>query len=252
MRLKQYSLLVLMSIGVASSLAAVEAEAERRITVRGSAEIRVVPDEVVLTAGIESFHLDLEDSKVENDRLTTAVIEAAKSNGVAAEHIRTDYLNVEPRFDDRYDKNQELLGYVVRRSVALTLRDVSRFEDLLSAVLEAGANYVHGVDFRTTELRKHRDEARARAIEAAKEKAEDLAGQLGQSIGKPISIDEGYAGWFSSYGSWWGGRWSGGAMQNVIQNAPSSSPQTEGPTAPGQISVSATINVTFELVDPDD
>jgi uncharacterized protein YggE len=241
-----------MTVGAASSLAALEANDERRITVRGSAEIRVVPDEVVLTVGVESFHLELEDSKAENDRLTTAVIEAAKSNGIPSEHIRTDYLSIEPRFDDRYDKNQELLGYVVRRTVALTLREVSRFENLMSAVLEAGANYVHGVDFRTTELRKHRDEARARAIEAAREKAEDLADQLGQSIGKPLSIDEGYAGWFSSYGSWWGSRWSGGAVQNVIQSAPSSSPETEGPTAPGQISVSATISVTFELVDPSD
>jgi uncharacterized protein YggE len=252
MNLKRYSPLVLMLVASASSLAALEADTERRITVRGSAEVRVVPDEVVLTVGVESFYLELEDSKAENDRLTTSVIEAAKGNGIASEHIRTDYLSIEPRFDDRYDKNQELLGYVVRRTVALTLRDVSRFEDLLSEVLEAGANYVHGVDFRTTELRKHRDEARARAIEAAREKAQDLAGQLGQSIGKPLSIDEGYGGWFSSYGSWWGSRWAGGAAQNVIQSMPSSAAETEGPTAPGQISVSATINVTFELVDPSD
>ncbi len=43
-----------------------------------------------------------------------------------------------------------------------------------------------------------------------------------------------------------------GAVQNVIQNAPSSSPVTEGPTVPGQISITASVNVTFELVESTD
>lgn len=252
MSLKQSWVCLLMALAATSSLPALEAEEGRTITVRGAAEIRVVPDEVVVTVGVESFQLELKGSKSENDRVTTAVIEAATSHGIEPEHVRTDFLSIEPRYDDRYDRAHELVGYVVRRSVAVTVRDVSEFEDLLSEMLAAGANYVHGVDFRTTELRKHRDEARARAIEAAREKAEDLAGQLGQGIGRPLSIDEGYAGWYSSYGSWWGSRWPGGAMQNVVQNVPSSAPAPDGPTAPGQISVSATINVTFELVDSTD
>ena len=43
------------------------------------------------------------------------------------------------------------------------------------AELDAGANYIHNIDFRTSELRKHADQARALALEAAFEKAKDLA-----------------------------------------------------------------------------
>jgi len=60
-----------------------------------------------------------------------------------------------------------LKGYSVQKTIVVTLSDLSKFEDLLSGVLEAGANYVHNVEFRTTELRKHRDQARALAIQAA-------------------------------------------------------------------------------------
>jgi len=38
--------------------------------------------------------------------------------------------------------------------------------------------------------------------------------------------------------------------QNVVQNLGSSeAPSADGPTAPGQISVTATVSVTFELAD---
>ena len=63
-----------------------------------------------------------------------------------------------------------------------------KFEDLLSDALEAGVTHVQGIEFRTTELRKHRDRARSLALKAAQEKAELLADGAGRKIGKAISI----------------------------------------------------------------
>ena len=48
---------------------------------------------------------------------------------------------------------------------------VDQFEELLSRVLLAGANHIYDIDFSTSELRKHRDAARALAMKAAQEKA---------------------------------------------------------------------------------
>jgi len=104
------------------------------------------------------------------------------------------------------------------------------------------------VDFRTTELRKHRDEARALAIKAAQEKAAALAGELGQTIGQPITISENQSSWWSWYGSWWGYRWGGSATQNVVQNAGGSGATLgDSALAPGQIAVNASVTVEFEL-----
>jgi uncharacterized protein len=108
-------------------------------------------------------------------------------------------------------------------------------------------NYVHGVEFRTTELRQHRDEARALAINAAREKAVALAGQLDQEVGEPLSIQEEQVGWWSSYNAWWGGRWGSGMSQNVIQEMGGATLLADSSLAPGQIKVSARASVSFEL-----
>jgi uncharacterized protein YggE len=113
--------------------------------------------------------------------------------------------------------------------------------------LEAGANYVHGIDFRTTELRRHRDHARSLALQAAEEKAEAMATDMGQRIGRPLSIREDHYGWWSWYGSWWGSRGGGRATQNVVQSAGTAPRNLEGPTSPGQLSVTARVTVSFEL-----
>ena len=220
--------------------------APRTISTSGEADVNVVPDEVTLTLGVETSDKDLETAKSQNDARVKKIMAVAKDAGIDPHLLKTDYLSLEPRYESR--NNERLfLGYWVRKSLTITLRDVSKFEDVLGRSLAAGANYVHGVDFRTTELRRHRDRARSMAIQAARQKAIALAAELGQKVGKPRSIQEGGSGWYSGYGSWWGSRWGNYASQNVVQNAGGSSSSAEGPLALGQIAVRASVSVTFEL-----
>ncbi len=100
---------------------------------------------------------------------------AAEKLGVAEKDIKTDHISIEPRYRDSYEQ-RDFVGYFVRQTIVITLQDITLFEDLLTDVLDAGANYVHGIQFRTTELRKYKDEARALAIKAAQEKAVAMAG----------------------------------------------------------------------------
>ncbi len=217
-----------------------------QITVSGEAEIRVVPDEVILTLGVETWNLDLEMAKSQNDERVRRVLALAQSHGVAPQHIQIDHISIEPRYDDNWEK-EDLIGYFVRKNVVVTLKDIAQFDPLLTDVLAGGANYVHGIQFRTTELRKYRDEARALAIRAAREKAEAMVGELGHNLGRPRSINEEQANWFSWYNSWWGARWGGSMSQNVIQEAPSGGAEMGETMAPGQITVKARVGVTFEI-----
>jgi uncharacterized protein YggE len=220
----------------------------RTITVTGDAEVRVVPDEVVLTLGVESWDIDLDTAKRKNDDVIKSAMDVARQRGVSPERIQTEYLSVEPRYRDSYDR-QDFLGYYVRRTLVLTIRDLSTFEDILRAELNAGVNFVHGVDFRTTELRKHKDTARALAIKAAKEKATALAAELGLRLGDPQTIREDQSGAWSWYSSWWGAGWASGVAQNVSQNAVggAATAPLEGATAPGQVTVRAQVTVSFDL-----
>src|SRR5262245_10018249 len=118
------------------------------ISVSGEAEVRVVPDEVVLSLGVESFDPVLKTAKAANDDRIKRTIAAARNLGVPAENIQTDYIGIEPRYRDG-NIALELQGYVVRRTVIVRLRDVSRFEGLLTDALDAGVTHVHGIEFRT-------------------------------------------------------------------------------------------------------
>jgi uncharacterized protein YggE len=215
------------------------------ITVSGSAQVLVPPDEVILTLGVETSDMNMAIAKRQNDEIIQRVLAIATKYGVEPKHVQTDYVNIEPRYDTSTRK-ENFIGYFVRKTVEIRLRDISKFESLYSDVLEAGVNYVHGVEFRTTELRKFRDQARAMAIQAAQEKAAALASGVGQTTGRVKTIHEDSSNWWGSYNSWWRGY--GGAYQNVVQNAGGGQYTQEGTLAPGQISVEASVTVEFELV----
>jgi uncharacterized protein YggE len=218
----------------------------RLVTVTGDAEVRVVPDEVIVTLGVETWDADLQVAKNQNDQRVERVLALTRELQIEPEHVQTEHISVEPRYHDDYEK-RGFLGFYVRKTIVVTLRDVTQFEDLLTRALDVGATHVHGVQFRTTELRQYRDQARALAVNAAREKAEALAKELGQKVGQPQAIQEDQNTWWSWYGAWWGAQWGGIGMQNVVQNVNGGAMPTEGSFAPGQIAVNARVTVSFEL-----
>ena len=211
----------------AGSLPPEDRAAPRLITVTGEAEVNVVPDEVILTVGVETSDRQLRLAKSANDEIVKKLFAVAEVHGVATKDVQTDYINIEPRYRDSYQQ-RDFVGFFVRKTVVITLRDVTKFEELLSDLLDAGVNYVHGIEFRTTELRKHRDEARGLAIRAAVEKAVAMARELDQTVGKPNAIREEQNGWWSGYNAWWGSSFAGGMTQNVIQNAGGAPAEMQG------------------------
>lgn len=217
------------------------------ISVTGEAEVRVIPDEVLITLGVETSHRELSVAVRRNDQRVADVLRLARSYGIQSKDIQTDYISIEPSYDDYYADPPVISGYVVRKSIVVTLKDIGKFEKLLSALSEAGITNVHGVQFRTTELRKHRDQARALATQAAFEKARAMAGVVDMKVGPATSIAENHVGWWSWYGyGWWGYR--GQQMtQNVIVNVEDVPIDSDSTFAPGQISVTARVSISFEL-----
>ena len=211
------------------------------ITVTGAAEIRVVPDEVVLVLGVETWDKALKVAKSENDQRVQQALTLIQDYGIAPQHIKTDYINIQPG-DWGLEKRD---GYWVRKTIVVTLRDLSKFEDLLTGALDAGVTHVHTVQVHTTALREHKDQARALAIHAAQEKADALAGELGQRVQEPFTIREDQSGWWYGSGAWWGSRWGNAMAQNVVQEVNGYSLTADSSIAPGQITVNARVTVSF-------
>ena len=160
------------------------------ISVIGEAEVRVVPDEVMITLAVETSHRELSVAMRRNNDRTSEVIQMAKALGVHSRHIQTDFVYIDPIFEDYYAEPRIIEGYIVRKTIVIRLQQVSQFEELLTSLIEAGITGVRGIQFRTTELRKYRDQARELATQAAKEKAEDMAAVLDMEVGRATSINE--------------------------------------------------------------
>lgn len=166
------------------------------IKVTGTAEIQVVPDTATFSFTVSKKNKSVAVAKKENDETIAKVTSLAKQFGVAATDVKTDFIRVSeatksvriPDSDDDYENVPD--GYIVNRSLVIKLRDMTKFESFLTALIDAGVTNVNNVVFSSSEIRKYMDQARAQAIRAAKEKAQAIAGAIGQTIGKAVSIEE--------------------------------------------------------------
>jgi len=221
-----------------------------KITVNGEAVVKVQPDQIIITFGIETWDKNIMTAKQENNEIMKKAIVIIKESGIPDKDIQTDYLSVEPRYDDNYDK-KNFIGYFVRNTFVVTLAEPDKVEDLVTGVLGSGVNYIHNIKFQTTEFKKYREQARELALNAAKEKAEKMAGALGQIIGDPLQISEGYGGsnwwYYSSWNGWGYGSRSNYMSQNVMQNIDGGTGEISETIALGKISIKANVNVVFEL-----
>ena len=72
----------------------------RLISVVGTAEINVPPDEVVLSLGVESRDKVLATAKSENDRRVKKVLSLARAAGVEQKYIETSTLQMGPTYSE--------------------------------------------------------------------------------------------------------------------------------------------------------
>lgn len=213
------------------------------ITVSGQAEIRVPPDEVFFNLEVMRLDKDIGVAQQQTDESVRQILSLSRRFGVAAQDVKTDFISVEMKYstdlvdeDDSDEKTvkREFLGYEISKTVVVRFTDLNRFEGFFSEVLKAGVSRVKRVEFRTSQIRKYKDQARAQAIRAAREKAAALTAEIGQSIGRAHSIQE------------------EGAGRNVYSNATSvvSGSYSDDETsafAPGLITITAQVTVSFIL-----
>jgi hypothetical protein len=121
------------------AIAAAEGVEPRTVTVTGEAEVKVVPDEVIVVFGVESIHKELAEVKKTNDQRVRNVLAAVQAAGVLSKNVQTDYINIEPDYRSSDSSAPKIVGYIERTTIVVTLTDLTKFEKLLTSTLEAGA-----------------------------------------------------------------------------------------------------------------
>ncbi len=167
-----------------------EAEAVNKITMMGTGEIRLVPDVAVVSIGVETLNDSLSVAQKENADNINNLINVLKDMGVAEENIKTKNFYVYQRYD--YTQGEAFMGYQVSNYLDFRTKDVDGVGNIISKLLESGANRFSGISFTIenyeeaykTALEKALDNAKSKAsaITNAEIKASEIVEESGYSV----------------------------------------------------------------------
>lgn len=215
------------------------------ISVTGTAEIKIAPDEVVLRVAILTRDADLTLVKNANDAIAVKAMAILKEKGIKPEDIQTDHINIRPEYR-RNDGPLKPEYYSATKSIEVILRKVELLEPLVSGLLASGVNSVDGITFRNSKYRELRVKARAMAVKVAKEKADALAAELEVKRGKVHQIEA-----VDDGGTLYGGynRYANSsqfqAMVNDGGDGGSADDAESGGFSMGQISITSRVKASF-------
>jgi uncharacterized protein len=208
------------------------------VTVTGTGEVKVQPDEIVLNIGIDVRDKNLDAARKQNDERVVALLNFLKKSGIDAKNIQTTNLNVYPNYVGEYGQTTPEF-YMTQKSVSVIIKEVKRFDEILTGIYKTGANRVDGIEYRSSDIQKHREQARKLAVQAAKQKATALTSELGTKPGRVYNIHE-------ITGPNYPVPMFRAQMANKMME--SAAADAGGPTiSPGQLLVTASVEVSFIL-----
>ena len=199
------------------------------ITVRGEGTVDAVPDMAVVTVGVRA---EDESAGVAMDTVReqmTAVFAALEEAGIAARDMQTGTIGLGPRYDR---ETGDVTGYSASNSLELRLRDLDALGGVLDTVVAQGANELRGLRFDIDDDAPLLAEARRRAVADAMARAELYADAAGVRLGDVEAIIETDV--------------SDGPRPMMRAEMASDSGM---PVAPGEISISARVQMTFDIDD---
>jgi hypothetical protein len=107
------------------------------IHISGSAEVKVVPDEIFLNVGVETRDPQLDKAVAQHNEQMTRALSFLRSSGIAPKDLQTDYIGVDPEFDSNVSRVKPAV-YVVRKSIEIRLDSTADLEPTLTGLLTNG------------------------------------------------------------------------------------------------------------------
>ncbi len=204
------------------------------LSVSAEAKATRVPDVATLSTGVVTQAADANTALRANAEEMSKVMAAVKAAGIAERDVQTSGISIYPQYQYIENKPPKINGYQASNTVNLKVRDISKLGKVLDALVASGANQVNGPNFEIDQPEAAYDEARRNALKKAQARAEMYALALGLRVRKIVSIDEG-TGYQPPI------MLRGAAMKSMAMDA------VETSVSPGESTLSASLNVVFEL-----
>jgi len=163
------------------------------ISVTGHGEVEAPPDTGFFDVGVQVSAPTVAAARDGAASAADRVISALKKDGVDAKDIQTQNFFITPEYD--YSKNSSrptITGYQVSNTVSVKVRKLDNFSKIVDDAAAAGGDAVRlsGIRFGIEDDKKLLDQARAAAMDDAKQKADQLAKLGGVKLGPPQTISE--------------------------------------------------------------
>ena len=187
------------------------------VSVVGVGEVKAAPDIARTNVGVEARAPQAEQAVAEANQRMAAVISALKAAGVADSDLRTHSLSI--HFEREYQPTPPPMPveatrsapgkagataqiaaapaqgpegfYRVSKMVEVSVRNLDRVSQVLAAATSAGANQMWGITFEVADPSPLITQARAKAVEKAKQNAEQLQQLTGVALGPIVAITDG-------------------------------------------------------------
>lgn len=181
--MKKFAIVLVMMVAGAANA---QQAPTPQVTVQGEGIIKVTPDMATITIGVNNEGNDAKEVKKENDKATDAVIKYLKKSGIDAKDYQTERVYLNKSYD--YDKKKYY--YRASQTISVKLKDLSKYDELITGLTEVGVNNIQGVNFESSKQKEYEAQARREAMLDAQKKAKEYASALGQGIGSAIMINE--------------------------------------------------------------
>lgn len=158
-----------------------------QISVSGEGKVKVTPDEALITIAVETKGTKAIDVKKDNDAAVEKVIQYIRKIKLPKEDVMTQRVSLNPN----YDYNTKKHNYLAVQTIVIHLKDLAKYDELMEGLIDAGANRIDNVEFKSSKMEQHQSEARKLAMKDAKRKADDYVSVLaGQKVGKALLIND--------------------------------------------------------------
>ena len=207
------------------------------VTVQGSSQFDVAPDQAVLTVGVMTAGETTAEARQENAVIATTIQQKIGELGISNDKIQTSQYVVTPVYSSNNDRTSAkppaIIGYRITNTVKISIDDIAMLGNVIDTALAAGANQISGIHFYKKNELQLKQAVLQGAVREATAKAEAIAAALGKRLGQPVTVNEG------------GVYVQAPEFQRMSLKADIAAAT---PITPGTIQLSGSVNIVFELL----
>lgn len=167
-----------------------------RILVTGQGSADLAPDMAVLALTVTREAETARAALDANSAAMSEVLSAMKAEGIKARDLQTSGFSIQPKYIYPPQKTSgerqppRIVGYTVRNSLNVRVRDISAVGKILDTSVTLGVNEGGNITFTNDDPSAAITQARIRAVQSALDKAQTLAEAAGVKTGKILEMSE--------------------------------------------------------------